>query len=47
MSKMIYNIFKKKEFDFSTSEEEVSCSLRSIKFITSSKITKDEYEYYF
>ena len=38
--------FQKKEFDFRTYEEEVSYSLKSIQFITSSKIDKDKYEYY-
>ena len=38
--------FQKKEFDFRTYEEEVSYSLKGIKFITSSKIGKDKYEYY-
>ena len=38
--------FQKKEFDFRTYEEEVSYSLKSIQFITASKIDKDKYEYY-
>ena len=38
--------FQKKEFDFRTYEEEVSYILKSIRFITSSKIDKDKYEYY-
>ena len=38
--------FQKKEFDFRTYEEEVSYSLKSIQFITASKIDKDKYEYF-
>ena len=38
--------FQKKEFEFRAYEEEVSYSLKNIKFITSSKIDENENEYY-
>ena len=38
--------FQKKDFDFRTYEEEVSYSLKSIKFLTSSKNDKGENEFY-
>ena len=40
------NNYQKKEFEFRTYEEEVSYSLKNIKFITSSKNDSGENDYY-